>query len=433
MRKWAFLSAAAAIVAIGCQGGGNGGGTTTGGVTTGGGDSTAFVTMPASPGLINVSYITGQGRGRAPDSPSAIIRRIFFIDQLNDDPGDDPANNAETVLNPERAIGLDQYSIQTIGVDVPIPSGIENRMFDTFYLQVQRVRVENAGGGYDEYDMNGNPAVDESFALSLTTFRGRQTTLPVFIDDAMLNAPGGNITFDRALFEQVNYDPDELKIIAFIGDYLSFDISLMASPDKPIMSSGAPAARVYFSGDGQALSEAASGGAFEVLIPTGYLEGTFNDPAPPTNTGTYTLVQIDPRDLNGIAKITSLLGSWRTYNQVIGSLGTFEVFALPSSRDDAVQDIVILERNGAGKITNMFFGLVDYSAGILNAWPIRNIDDGVIDNEITGSVSNLVDKNGAGVGTDYNKIREGRFTFDTPDPDLPGTFPLEGRFIVFRR
>lgn len=422
------------MVAIGCQGGGNGGGGGGGGGGgSTGGDSTAFVSMPASPGLLNVSYITGQGRGRGPDSPSAIIRRVFFIDQLNDDVNDDPANAVETVLNPERAIGLDQYSIQTIGVDVPMPSGTESRMFDTFYLQVQRIRVENNGGGYDEFDMNGAPAVDESMAMTATALRGRHTTIPVFLDDAMLNAPGGNISFDRALFEQVNYDPDENKIIAFLGDYLMFDISQMANPDRPIMSSGAPAARVFFSGDGQAISETTSGGAFEVLIPTGYLEGTFNDPAPPTNLGTYTLVQVDPRDLNGIAKITSLLGSWRGYNQVIGSLGAFEFIALPSSRDDGVQDIVMIQRNGAGKITNMFYGLVDYAAGILNAWPIRNLDDGVVTNEITGTVTDLVDKNGSPVGTDYHKIREGRFAFDTPDADLPGTFPLTGRFIVFRR
>lgn len=428
MRKWAFLCAAAAIVAIGCQGGGGGGTTTTGGTTTGG-DSTAFVTMPASPGLINVTYITGQGR--APGSPIAVMRRVYFIDQFNDQPDDDPLLNAETKLNPEIYLGLDQYTLQTIGVNAVIPAVVENRKFDTFYLEVARLRVENGQGGYDDYDNGGQPAVNEQFALQSTVLRGRQTTLPVFLDDSMLYYDG-NIVFNRSQFELINYDPDLQTMIAFIGDYMEFDVSLMAAVDRPTMSSGAPAGRVYFSGDNEAVSESGDSGVFEALTPTGYIEGSFNAPRPPIDTGTYTLVQADPRDLTGQAKITSLLGIWRDYKSVIGGLGTFEFFALPSSRDDSVQDLVMIHRNGGGQIDNLFFGVLDYAAGTWSAWPIANLDDGSIGNEITGTVSGYVDVNGGSIGNEYPKIRAGRFTID-PGAGVPGNFPASGRFIVFRR
>lgn len=434
MRKWALISAAALIVAIGCQGSrGGAGGTATGGTggTATGGQSRAVVTLPPTPGLINVAYITGQGR--APGSPTAVIRRVFFSDDLNDDPNDNPDFNVETKLNPERQIGLDAYSLQTIEVNAPIPADRESRAFATFTLEVSKLRVEDSNGGYREYPgQNGQPLLSEAFDLKMRAFRGRHTMLPVFLDDAMLNVDPitDTVVFDRAQFEAINYDPTLNKMVAFISDYVAFDISSLNPVDRPDMSSGSPAERVYFSGDSSAISSAGSSGPFEVLTPTGFIEGTFSGPTPPVNLGTYTLVQLDPRDLSGIAKITSLLGIYREYTSVIGSLGDFEVITFPTSDDDNLQDMVIIQRSGT-TIVNLYFGVVDFQAGTFSAWPIRNLDDASISNEITGSVGVFVDKNGASVGTDWPKIRAGQYVF-APGPDLPPSFPTSGRFIVFR-
>src|SRR5688572_24002856 len=108
LRKWAFLWAAVAALVIGCSTGGGGGGgtTTTGGGTTG--QSTAVPNIPNVPAMLSVFYLTGQGR--AAGSATAVIRRLFFTDQFG---------LVETILNPERYIGLDAYTSQSIDVSAP--------------------------------------------------------------------------------------------------------------------------------------------------------------------------------------------------------------------------------------------------------------------------------------------------------------------------
>jgi len=103
LKKWAFAFAAAAIVVIGCGGGSGGGNSTnTNGGNNGGttsGDSTAFVSMASTPGLINFTFLTGAGR--AVGSPTAIINRVVISDSFGE---------IETLLNPERALQLDAYT-----------------------------------------------------------------------------------------------------------------------------------------------------------------------------------------------------------------------------------------------------------------------------------------------------------------------------------
>lgn len=428
MRKWAFLFAAAAVVVIGCQGGGSGGATTGGTATTGGGDSTAVVNLPAAAGLIDVFYITGQGRA-APGSPTAVIRRVYFEDQFG---------VVEPLLLSERSIGLDAYTIQTVQVNVPM-NVVNSRFFDTFTLEVLKILKDQGNGTFNEYGgQNNQPLFIDTFPLIMRVFPSRTTSLPVFLNDAMLDYDEVNlqVVWDRQVFELANFDPIEGKMVSFIGDYVEFDISQMGPTDRPNLSSGSPAARVYFSGDGQAVSSSGTTGVFEVLTPSGFIEGTFNGPVPPVNVSSYTLVQLDPRDLTGTAKITSLQGTFRNYQEVISSLGTFEFITFPTSQDDELQDLVVIERNGAGVITNMHFGQADLLAGTWLAWPIRNLDDGSVDNEISGTIHTFVNRDGAtitvGSSDDADDVRSGRFTISA-DPDVPGSYPTSGRFIVFRR
>jgi hypothetical protein len=386
--------------------------------------------MPANPASIDVTYLTGQGR--AFGSPTAVIRHVIFVDQFNDEPTDDPAFSAETFLNPELQLGLDQYTAQTIAVPAAIPASVETRFFDTFFLEVSKLRVENASGGFDEFEgSNGQGVVNEQFALKARAFRSRHTTVPIFLDDAMLNLNGSNqVTFDRNQFETINYDPTSQQIIGFLSDYVAFDISAMATVDRPTMPSNAtPAARAYFSGDGQAISSAGTSGPFDVLTPSGFIEGTF---LRSQAANTYTLVQLDPRDLTNTAKITAMLGIFRDYTSVFAQLGTFEFFTFPNSDDNNLQDLVMLQRNGAGAIVNFYYGLADLQAGTYMAWPIRNIDDGSVANQIDGTITNIVDMNGNSASGDIPTARAGQFTI-TPSVDVPAGFPASGRFVVFRR
>jgi hypothetical protein len=423
--------AAAAVVVIGCQGGGSGGVATTGATATTGGDNTATANLTVPAGLINVFYITGQGR--AAGSPTAVIRRVYFEDEFD---------VVEPLIMPERQLGLDAYSVQTVEISAPITQ-VNSRFFDTFTLEVSKIRKEQAGGGYVEYGGASNqPILIDQFDLHMRVFPSRTTSLAVFLNDAMLDidenaVPQPALVWDRQLFIDTNFDPFEGKMLAFISDYVAFDISAMATGDRPVMSSGPFASKVYFSGDGQALSVSGSTGVFEVLIPSGHIDGTFNGPVPPANISSYTLTQIDPRDLLGVAKITSLQGTFRNYQEVLNNISRFEFITFPTSIDDEKQELVIIERNGGGAIIRMHFGEVDLLNGTFNAWPIANIDDASTDFEITGTVSGFVNRNGTPIGVassdDADDVRAGTFTFDTPDPDLPASYATTGRFVVFRR
>jgi hypothetical protein len=426
LNKWAIFCAAAAVIAVGCAGGGHSGGSSGG--SGGGGNQVSTVNDAEllKPGVIDVTFLTGQGR--APGSPTAVINRVFFQDQYNTNPFDQEFN-VETRLQEARYLGLDQYTVQTIPVDVPFPWNVTSRLFQTYTLEVAKLRVENGSGGFDEYTgTGGNPLVYEQFPCYVRAFRGRHSTLPVFLDDAMLYFDGFGVQFDRNLFEIINFDPNDNRINGFISDYVEFDISAMAPADRPQLSGGADAEKAFFSGDGQAIGAA---GAFEVLIPSGFIEGTYTLTDPITNVASYTLVQLDPRDLTNTAKITSLLGIWRPYTKVLSNVSSFEFIMFPNTRDDNFQDLVIIQRNGGGQITTMYYGLADYSVGTFQAWPIRNIDDGSVANEITGTLSSYL-AGGGNPTNDYTQIRYGQFAFDA-SPDLPASFPTTGRFLVFRR
>ena len=476
MRKLALALVAASFVVIGCGGGGGGGNNGGGGVPPP--DTGSFVKLPANPGQVAISYLTGAGR--APGDMTAIIRRAG----LRDDFGE-----VETILSPERSLLLNGYTHQIINLDVPTTS---SRFFTSFLLEVKEIRVDNGSPFPDVFPAGGSaPLVQEEFPASIRVLPGRVTSVAVRLDDTMfdLNAADPADIFQRDVFIDANLVENPVQGIdtlnGFLSDYIMFDISGIPSGERPLLSSGAAASKVYFSGDFAALSQGGSNGVFEVLTALGFVEGTFGPivdlPSPGGNKppfGTYTLLQADPRDDDpsdddfpgpDAAKINALQGTYYNLADVVGGLGTFEMITFPRSqerevfdaqsgnmvlRELSVQDVILIRRSG-NTITKMYFGEIDFgqNAGdptTIRAYPIGQIDTGDAFNEIEGTVSAFRDVNGNLVnlndpsddeeerGGKIQRIGSGQFTLMSgTDPiyggTLPAEFPTTGRFLVFRR
>lgn len=474
MRKLALALVAASFVVAGCGGGGggNGGGGTPPPPTEG-----SFVKLPNVPGQVSFSYITGAGR--APGDMTAVISRTALTDGFG---------NVETILNPERFLLLNGYTHQII--DLPTPT-TSSRFFDSYTLEVRQIRVDNGTGNPDIYPSGtSNPLVQRSFPASIRVLPGRTTGVTVRLDDTMFDLFQQNVEdiFQVDIFEAANLTDNPVQgqdtINGVLSDYVMFDISAMASGDRPQLSGGAAAAKVYFSGDFVAVSQSGNSGVFEVLTPLGFINGSFGPvidlPSPGGEDrppfGTYTLLQPDPRDDDpsdddfpgpDVHQITNTQGTYYNLADVVGNMSSFELITFPRSqeryvfdaqvgglvfRELSVQDCILIRRSG-NTVTNMYFGEIDFGqtssdTPFIRAYPIGQVDDGDAHNEIEGSVSNFKDFNGVTInlsGLDdaarasaIQKICSGQFTLQSGTDviyggPLPGDFPTSGRFLVFRR
>lgn len=401
-------------------------------------------------GRFEVTFNTGQGR--AVGDPTAVIERLNLVDDTF--PLGDSRNNVDTLLNPERRLGLAAYTSQTIAVNAPMSnlgfSGPLNaRTFANYPLDISRLEIEQASGPpFVLTGAGGGSVVLEDFPSNIVTLAGRTTSLQIFLDDAMLNVvDNGNglePSFDRARFESVNLADDgsgTFKLLAHLADYIVFDITNV--PNKPTMSNSVPATQVWFNGDAIALSGDSPGlnappESMEVLTPLSPpIEGLFSKTQVANNViSTYTLRQVDPRDLSNLARITALQGTWRDYFNPTNpsaspflNLGSFEAITFPQTLEQQKHDMVVFSRNGAGEITNFYFGEVNFATNTFSIWPIDQVDDGAAANEVSGSVSALLDSNGSPT-TNNKAVRSGTFTITSGG--VPANFNSSGRFIVYR-
>jgi len=472
LRKWALALATASIVAAGCGGGGGkGGGSTT--PPTGDG---SYVKLQLVPGTVNFSFLTGAGRDIG--DVTAVIKRAVLTDEFG---------QSETVLPPALTLQLNGFTHQILPLDVQTTS---SRFFTSYTFEVQELRVDNGTTSPDVFSTGTDqPLVSVDLPASIRALPARQTAVQVYLDESMfdLSAVDPDPIFQQDLFEAKNLASNPVQGVdtlnGFLSDYVMFDLSGMSSSDRPDMTNGGKAGRVFFSGDFIALSSSSSGGYFEVLTPINAVPGTYtgivNLPGPSgvrPPFGTYTLTQDDPRDVDpsdgtfpgtSAHQITALQGSYYQLSDAIGNLSSFEVITFPRSQERMVfdsksgtdvlrelsqQDVVIIKRSGS-TITNMYFGEIDFGAdqgdpATLKAYPIGQVDDGDAHNEITGTVSGFKDKNGNTISIDsladsqraeaIQKICSGTFTLQSSsDPiyggTLPGDFLSTGRFLVFRK
>jgi hypothetical protein len=443
-RALIFLSAITAAILIGCGGGGGGKSSTVTTGTTGvpgatqPGDSIEMVNLPAPSqpaGRINVAYLPLQGRGLS--DLTVTLRNIEF------------ALGAQSFIEPLASpvtFITNGNQVQQKSASVPVVDGNSQR-FDTFDLNVDTVTdVPNnfTVGSTDSPFINEMP-----FPASISVFPSRESTMPVFLNDGMFNIVEPDPVAEPPITESITFLPDVFTsangspMNGFISDFLSFDISQMGAK-RPLMSTGAVANRVYFSGDKFAFSVAGPSGYFEMLTEdaTHPKAGEFQDPAVINNIqtpGVWRTQVPDPTDPTHTAQITELFGIFRfmvdpavqTRSMVINT-GSFEVITMPKTPDDDTQQILLIAFNG-NKATNMYWGDAHFSSGNFVAFPLNDLASGSAVGAIQGTLSGFLNKNAApvtiGAPTDTANVRYGRYAIQGT---VPVGFNRSGRFVVFR-
>lgn len=442
MKNWAFALAAGLVLIVGCSGSGGGNGGGGNGGNGGNGESTAQVNLPNVPGVLEHIFLTGQGRAQG--DLSAVVNKVAVEDQFGYFP---------KLVSPPLALQLNGYTHNIATQDVLTTN---SREFDVYDLNVLQLLQDNGDGSSTTYGDGVNPIVEEQFPAYFRMFPARTTQMSIRLDDSMFN-PNNNPAFDKNQFEIINefsFQGNPSRMNGFLADYVYFDLSALGAsdqPDIPDPNIGGKATALWMSGDSFAIGIKAPGAEdhappdaypFIVLTPSGYASGLHVGERTGTDTngnpilipGTYSIVQDDPRDNDPVHKITALMGPYKSFKKTITGYGQstdhFEIIAFPSTFDDGVDDIVLFNYVG-GQITKLYFGQMDLTAGTISAFPVNQITDPTnVQNEVTGTVSGLVDGFGS-TTTDVQKVKVGHYTLNAPN--RPPTFSASGRFIVYRR
>ena len=220
--------------------------------------------------------------------------------------------------------GIDNFGELLVAMGYTSGLSLNETVFDPGYWYIttqeaqwggwvmQKLGIDNGDGTFTYYEGNqGNPILSGNTslfnnALSMSVFAGRTTALQIYLNDAILNHDGVNLTWDRTLFQTVNTNPTTGKITGFLSDYLMFDISNVAA--KPSMQSpdalGQDAQRFYISGDAFALSQAPDADPtvpkvldfYEAVYqrPSDAASDLFSDPLAPLETKDFDAVVLDP-------------------------------------------------------------------------------------------------------------------------------------------
>lgn len=342
-------------------------------------------------------------------------------------------------------VRLDGYTSNSYLVSVPNPVFKAPNSFDS--LTMGLLRLDEIGLGGNRIPVAENIRLEDldvdllpvPFALDLTVFSGRQSTVTLRLDNEVLrfDSDTDTVVFDRDLFKELNFDPTEQALLSQLSDYISFDLSAMPAANRPTMSNGSVATFLHVSGDAVALStnprrldSANTASNFEVIHPLFVDEGFLIEPqqlGTGTAVGSYTLIEPDPRDIldEGLV-ITAAKGSWRPFTDVLGNMGDFVMVAFPNSRDTDVQQVVAFTRNAAGRATNVHVGMVDYADGDFYLMPVAYASmlgpgNAPAEHLFYGTVSELNRVGGV--------VRHGTFTLD----NAPAGWPDTGLFVVLRK
>lgn len=466
MRKWAFFSAAAAIVAAvagtGCGGSGNG---TNSSNSTGGKKINKSVvairltTLTSEPpGAIEVAYLTGQGR--APGDLTAVVQTVAFQDSYG---------TVSNPLAPQTDCVLSGYTNNVVHLDVNFAKqapGVPSRLFTTFNLDFLQFNEETDNPVQGDFTILNEPiGFPMAFPASIRVLPGRTSSLPVFIDDSMFAVDTTNpqqVDFIESQFLLENGATSSSPMTGFLSDYVSFNLNKVPANSVPSLVptatgvTSAPAVRVFFSGDVYAVSSAASGGLnFEALtlnpmLPIGGNLGAASTLQGPSGTlphaGTYSMLQFNPTDLTQTSKVIALQGIWREHSTVLtqtngATLGAGSyVVTFPSSSDNNFQEMVAFVQDGtvtaAGvpNITNLYFGFIDMDALTFNLYPVVDIMTGATAGGLDGTVGQMFNAQGS-VTQAPDLVHSGVYQFNTSDGSAAAATAAglkNGTFYVFR-
>lgn len=443
VRKGFFLFSALVVAGalVGCGGSQNAGGSTGGTGGGGGGGNTRSrptIVLGNSASLQTV-YLSGEDRRGRGTNQVAAISQVRYANGLTDVVPD----GSQTTLNEVR-VKLDAYTMNTFRYAVGF-NGEKSRGFSQHPFEIARMYEVQPDGSLQPLTGAGSiaftPAVP--FDVNVRVFPGRTSTLTMRVDDAMITYSNtlGRVVFNSDLFITTNYSPVYNSITSSFSDYVAFDISGLANSERPtITNSGNPAEMVYFSGDGIAISEGMGEvSIFELLDPVAIKSGKVSTGPLIGPTGQQqqgaNLFVLDDEDPSA-TKVTSLVGTWKPFSDVIIPNGAVTAVAFPSSRetnsttDIEEQQFVVFSTSG-GNITAMWQGQVFYNTGgdptkgTFRLFPVDTIDDAVPSNQISGTVTNLVLSNdGFVMSGDWDVV-------GVPPGNWP--FPTSGGFSVFRK
>lgn len=435
LKKWSWAVAAAAVVVIGCGGGGGGSSTSggNGGNNGGSGGNTPVVSLgTGNIGQVNLYFLSGAGR--AAGDVSAVLTQMALTSGVTRFAG--PTSSPTVQLN--------GYTNPTLSLNVDT-AGTNSRLLDNLEFNVLRLRVDAGNGAFNFFPSSGNtdPLFTDLFPTNVRAFPGRFTNFRVRLNETMFPFTDGIPDFLRDVFIAQNEDPDNPGILApgFLSDMVAFDVSAMGADRPSFPVSGGLADVVYFSGDIVAMSTAENSGgptnqtgAMEVIADGGNLDAQWERTLVGGNVvRSYRVLQDDPRFAPGEQTIPFWEGLWRPVTQVVNNLGSFQVLTFPSSSDDQFQTIVLFARSG-NSITNLYYGTINLQTGTFTAVPVSTLGTGGGGGDITGTVTNLLNKAGQTLNPSdpgYNpaSVRSGTFNIDGT---LPSGFNATGTFLVFR-
>lgn len=407
--KRLFLVAGIAAVLIGCGGSGGDGSTTTGGGTTGGGGGTGreyptfnFRTRGA---LMQTTFLSGQDRVLPRGIASSQIAVIRDIQYRNFDGSQIP--DEDNNLGDEVRVQLDGYTINAKAFGVQMPIGQSSLQFTEFPLTVNRFLELNSEG--QPVEIGGSSfTAPTPFDCDVRLFPGRISNLTVYLDDSMLswNSATNEAAFNPDIFVAKNYNPIYSRMVSQFSDYVAFDISEVAN--KPQLSiSGDDADRVYFSGDGYAMSRGlGQTSEFELLDPINVQNGRVST-GPIIGPNGLTIQAANVFILNDTSPDTSrrtaVVGTWRNFNDqnLISSASANVAVAFPTSRESdpdktTPRQQFVMYRTEGGQVVDLWYGSIFYTltdgtptSGTFKLYPVETIDDAVPANEVNGTISNL--------------------------------------------
>ncbi len=439
MKKLLVLAGVAAIL-VGC-GGGDGPVVTSGGGGGGGG-----LTYPSfilgTGGLMQTVFLSGEGRTLprvrgAGNSQIAVIKNVRYQNSAFDF-----IPTGASSLADEVRILLDGYTINAKAFGVQFGIGESSQSFSEYPLEIAQFLQRNDDGTTSPLTSPDSTAFAPPvpFDAEVSVFPGRISSLSVRLDDTMVgwDIPNGVPAFNPDIFIAGNYNPIYNAMVSQFSDYISFDISGVDS--APTLSiSGDPADRVYFSGDGYAMSVGmGSGSEFELLDPIVVQNGKVTTGPPIGPAGS----QIDGANLfilddtgPDTSRFTSVIGTWyEHFNKIISSSEVTGV-AFPTSRETGFidtnerQQFVLYKSNG-NSVTDLWYGSIFYNPlgdptqATFKLYPVETIDDAIPASEVEGTISNILIVNGS--------ARRGDWTVTGP---TPGGWPFgsTGTFGVYRR
>jgi hypothetical protein len=447
--KKLFVAAGLIALLAGCGGDGTNVGTTSGSTTgsttgsTAGGGGRVYPTFSlGSNALVQTVFLSGVDRvvprGRGAGDQIAVIKNVRYQnDSFDVIPSAFQSNTGEV------RVQLNGYTLNTKKFGVNFGVGQSSQGYVEYPFEIDQILELQSDNTTTLLTPSNQVAFQapQPFDVRMRVFPGRVTSASIRLNDAMVsfNQLTGEVDFNSDLFVSENYSPISNGLSASFADYVAFDLSGLDTADRPEMTTtGDPADRVYYSGDGIAMSTGLNNGSlFELLDPVRIQSGKVttgpilggNGIAPITGSNLFLLEDEDP----AATRLTSLVGTWKPSTTVVSTTNTEIGICFPNSNEtDSVvdgdrEDFVLYKVNGSGDITAFWQGQAFYNedgTGTFRLYPVNTIDDAVVDDPVTGTLSNLVIANG--------HVRRGDWEIDGT---APGNWPFEdeGTFGVYRR